>query len=424
MIKKLLILFYFLTNLSIAQSSWVTINEMPRPVYGGKAVVVDTTIFIVGGIDDRLPNNFTSKYSDSIRVFYPNTNTWGAPIKMIEARYGLIAVNYNDSLLYLGGTSSGSSNVNSLEVWSGSQSPYIFKTSTEFDRDFGTGQVVDDNLYLFGGKNSLLNFNYAAKINIQNGNTIFNSDFELKAALTNQASATDGNDIYLFGGFQVSVIQSVIKSIYKFHISTNTLTLLSSQLNKPVSQCDVVYMGNGLYYIIGGIDENKILSEVEIFDSGNLLISSAPPLNKPRRELTAVKYNNSIYVFGGIGNNKQAVKEVEKLDVVTAIDVQDNLIIKDFKLYNNYPNPFNPSTKIKYSVSDEAFVSLKIYNILGEEIKTLVNEEKSPGLYEITFNSKLNGNSLPSGVYFYRIQFNPKGKAEYFFESKKMILLK
>jgi len=97
----------------------------------------------------------------------------------------------------------------------------------------------------------------------------------------------------------------------------------------------------------------------------------------------------------------------------TAINDKIKLPIK-FSLYANYPNPFNPTTTIKYVIPQQSFVNIAIYNLLGEKLVTLVNEEKSPGNYEVIFD----GSSLASGVYFYRMQ------ADNFFEVKKLILLK
>ena len=91
-------------------------------------------------------------------------------------------------------------------------------------------------------------------------------------------------------------------------------------------------------------------------------------------------------------------------------------VINNFNLCQNYPNPFNPSTIIKYSVGTSSFVSIKVYNILGREVAVLLNEQKNPGEYEITFNSaKYN---LASGVYFYKLSTGG------FTSVKKMLLLK
>jgi len=88
--------------------------------------------------------------------------------------------------------------------------------------------------------------------------------------------------------------------------------------------------------------------------------------------------------------------------------------LESYHLYNNYPNPFNPSTKIKFEIPDPGFVSLKVYDVLGNEITTLVNEEKSAGKYEVEFDGK----GLSSGMYFYTL------KAGNYSETKKMILIK
>ncbi len=86
--------------------------------------------------------------------------------------------------------------------------------------------------------------------------------------------------------------------------------------------------------------------------------------------------------------------EEGKFDLTTSVDdnVSDNQP-KEFYLYNNYPNPFNPSTKIKFVIPKSSFVSLKIYDILGREVAILVNEEKHPGLYEVEFTA----NNLSDG---------------------------
>jgi polyhydroxybutyrate depolymerase len=102
------------------------------------------------------------------------------------------------------------------------------------------------------------------------------------------------------------------------------------------------------------------------------------------------------------------------------LNVSKNRMWYSFELYQNYPNPFNPNTTINFSIPKSSFVALKIYDVLGSEIVTLVNEEKPVGSYEIEWNAS----ALPSGIYFYRLQVYAPGRAGSFFETKKMILLK
>jgi hypothetical protein len=97
-----------------------------------------------------------------------------------------------------------------------------------------------------------------------------------------------------------------------------------------------------------------------------------------------------------------------------AVDERYNSLNKSFDLFQTYPNPFNSTSVIKYSIPKSSQVSLKIFNTLGQEIETLVNEEKTAGNYEVEFYAA----NLPSGVYFYSLQ------AGDFVQTRKMILLK
>ena len=106
-------------------------------------------------------------------------------------------------------------------------------------------------------------------------------------------------------------------------------------------------------------------------------------------------------------------------DGVLDVDDESSLHPGEFKLFQNYPNPFNPSTKIRFTIPQNKMfemqeINLKVYDSLGNEIATLVNEEKPAGIYEVDFN----GDDLPSGIYFYRLQSGD------FTTTKKLILLK
>ncbi|RPI73912.1 MAG: T9SS C-terminal target domain-containing protein [Ignavibacteriales bacterium] len=97
-----------------------------------------------------------------------------------------------------------------------------------------------------------------------------------------------------------------------------------------------------------------------------------------------------------------------------AVDDENSFAVNDYKLSQNYPNPFNPVTVISYQVPVKGFITLKVYDIIGREVQTLVNEEKAAGKYEIHFDAS----SLSSGVYFYKIL------SENYSDIKKMVFLK
>ena len=91
---------------------------------------------------------------------------------------------------------------------------------------------------------------------------------------------------------------------------------------------------------------------------------------------------------------------------------------ESYILHQNFPNPFNPTTKIKYALSNRQYATLKVYDILGNEVVTLVDEELTAGEYEVEFNPASGIQHRASGIYFYQL------RAGDFVETKKMILLK
>ncbi len=101
--------------------------------------------------------------------------------------------------------------------------------------------------------------------------------------------------------------------------------------------------------------------------------------------------------------------------LMVSVNDEKNNIPKNFILYQNYPNPFNPTTTIEYQIPKSEYVTLKIYDVLGREVKTLINHEyKNVGSYKINFN----GSNLSSSVYFYRI------RAGNFVSTRKMLFIK
>ena len=110
-------------------------------------------------------------------------------------------------------------------------------------------------------------------------------------------------------------------------------------------------------------------------------------------------------------------------DNVTAVASGGNTnraVIKGYYLYNNYPNPFNPSTIISWQLAAGSFVTLKIYDILGNEVAALVNEFQPAGMHSVSFNAGQAGSrrQLSSGIYFYRLQ------AGSFVQTKKLLYMK
>jgi hypothetical protein len=129
-----------------------------------------------------------------------------------------------------------------------------------------------------------------------------------------------------------------------------------------------------------------------------------------------------VYKVGGPLNTSEIQQAEEwelKGNIVAVNEKAEKMTPSAFTLSQNYPNPFNPTTTISYTVSDRTFVSLKVFNALGEEVRTLVSRIQEPGNYPVTWSGEDNlGRDVPSGVFIYQMI------AGQFSESKKMLLLK
>ncbi len=158
-------------------------------------------------------------------------------------------------------------------------------------------------------------------------------------------------------------------------------------------------------------NSDNLIDDVEYFSSGDW--TSLPNGNGPTLSLINPQLDNSLAENWKASANLYGTPGYLN-DTYTKISADENLLPDEFVLYQNYPNPFNPSTILSYAIGQPSFVSLKIYDILGNEITTLADEYKEAGTYEVQFSM----NNLSSGIYFYQLH------AGNFIETKKMLLLR
>ncbi|GIK21917.1 MAG: hypothetical protein BroJett005_13310 [Ignavibacteriota bacterium] len=131
-------------------------------------------------------------------------------------------------------------------------------------------------------------------------------------------------------------------------------------------------------------------------------------------------------MYAGVYENMVGGAKIYKKSYIPTDVEDDNLTIREYRLYQNYPNPFNPATNIRYAIGNKQFVTLKVYDVLGNEVATLIDEYKPAGNYEVEFRSESGINQLVSGIYFYQLRtFDPlTNSGRVYVETKKMVLLK
>ena len=130
------------------------------------------------------------------------------------------------------------------------------------------------------------------------------------------------------------------------------------------------------------------------------------------------KYYYRIIARDNQGNESSPSDEISV--IITGIDIMDVEIATDYRLYQNYPNPFNPNTVIGYQLAVGSYVKVMVYDIKGEMLEVLVNENKPAGYYEVEFNA----GKYASGIYLYRIEVIGEGSIPRFMDMKKMMLVK
>jgi hypothetical protein len=216
--------------------------------------------------------------------------------------------------------------------------------------------------------------------------------------------------------YQYFRVDSVSGLIYRAEINNDTITHEELYMDLLAEAGDTILVGNGIYldsefpFTQFGVNSKKRIflhvltpaQQIELVNGFGLVYEFWWELTELRRTLKGCIIDGIVY------------GDTTVLSVIT--DNED--IPKAFSLAQNYPNPFNPSTSIEYRVGSIEYITLKVYDILGREVTTLVNEEQQPGVYEVEFSPASGNRDLASGIYYYQL------KAGSYIQTKKMIYLK
>lgn len=262
------------------------------------------------------------------------------------------------------------------------------------------------------------------------GSTIFVSDFSNRRVLKYTGSAATGYTLVPGFNFQLT--------------ARDTMTTLSPNRARPIGlaylspnnilavACDSLFGGSGSYpygriYLVNSNTGALVSTDtsVSIIDAaawnfartGGYNIRNCGDGNVSGYASTYdVKFdeNKNLYSQSNYGWTVEKWRYNGTLPTITGVEETGGALPQNYQLKQNYPNPFNPTTTIEFSVLKSGYVSLKVFDILGKEVSSLVNEEKGAGNYKVTFDAR----DLPSGTYFYTFR-----SAE-FTQTKKLLLVK
>jgi len=414
----IILLFVIYSSPGAQELAWDIIGEMRYPVAAGLTFANENIIYIIGGYskDEQSSVNWIQKYDYSQSISKIISETY-------VPRTGHAGAEANGLFYYFGGIQDTTQDGNYIENWDfyTGYSGEIIDSHTTFNRINSSCEIVNGSMYIIGGNpyfaNDTLNLSYIVEYNLSTGvftehNTTFNT---LDDMPEQQMTAVLGDNIFIFGG----LLNGITRDIYKFDTYTKTFSKLPARLLEPrAGGVAINYYGANEIIIIGGFNESaSAMNTTEIFsyNESSISLKQGALLEKARAHNMAQFAGGDIYVLGGYGPGGEHVKEIEKLGVATSLTDEGNSPEK-FSLDQNYPNPFNPSTKIEFNLATQGNVSLKVYDLSGSLVKSLIDDKLSAGKHIVSFSTE--DKQIASGVYIYRLT------TDKFTTSRKMLLLK
>jgi len=287
------------------------------------------------------------------------------------------------------------------------------------ERGWHSANVLDGKIYIIGGCKSSIGpsgdpailavdvYDPATDSWTQKGN--------IPRKIAAGSTSVANKKIYAYGGY------GGLDEVHEYNPITDTWT---SKTAMPTKRCD--FSGSvvdGKIYAIGGhpgLSPYQALATVEVYNPSKDSWETASDMLTGRCGVSTSVVDGKIYAFGGytgtwIGPICVTVEEYDPSNELTDVERIDSKLPKQFELNQNYPNPFNPSTKISYLIPNSGFVILKVYDMLGREIQTLVSKFQNANTYSVNFDASM----LASGIYLYKLQTD-----DGYSEMKKMILIK
>lgn len=223
----------------------------------------------------------------------------------------------------------------------------------------------------------------------------------------------DGGDTRLLTGTQISRLYESFKSnLYLTNALTAILTdgevagfALLYLADQNLKMYGVAVFGDGVF---------TSTSPQQGFNQENDGLPSNPKVSALSGQVIQTRSGEAVEMYTGLYENASSGAKIYKRTFVVGVENISSEIPIEYRLEQNHPNPFNPSTTIQFSIPEQSFVKLEVFNSLGEKVSTLVSEELSAGSY----NYEWNAEKLSSGIYYYKLSANG------FSKTNKMILLK
>jgi len=374
----------------------------------------------------------TAKTVDTLRAIQlPLTDFWFTGINSIQSNINISLTSFLNSantsnILIIhnpGYTSNVSTLTNYLTTQSINYATLALYTSTLNDNS-NLNKINNATSFIFLGDSlNVLSL-------LKDTSTVVGNGFRNKLSSSNPMIYFMGNAGKTSGEFYIDNMDSYANASYSGYMTNNKgNNLFGDLIFQPLVFDNADYYQNRVTATLWGLMLNRKRIGIYLDNNDYLFV------NKNKKTITSfgplpivvidarktTKVDSSVFIAQAGYKTRQcvamnelrySVSNIDKnysydsFNIVSSVNEEkkENQIIKSFQLYQNFPNPFNPATTIKYKIEKKSFTSLKVFNVLGNEITTLVNEERNPGEYQVEFSPSMFGiSSLPSGVYYYQL---------------------
>jgi N-acetylneuraminic acid mutarotase len=412
-----------ISSIILAQGGpWSTKAPMPTERMCLAAGVVNGKIYAIGGTIGRETTGL-----QTVEEYDPMSDTWTMKAPMPTARECLAASAVNGKIYAIGGSQTWfGSGLNIVEEYDPETDIWVTKTPMPTARLGLSTCVLNEKIYAIGGLSgwSSNDANVHAVEEYDPATDTWTSKAEIPNARTFLSMDVVNGKIYTFGGASSAQVVCSVVEVYDPVSDTWTDTTAQLPASRGAGSASVV---NGKIYVIGGIPSNfsAPVSKIEEYDpvTDNWVVKT----NMPTARLLHAEgtMNDKIYIIGGSLTGFPNVSPTGALEVfdpyfISSVKADKEKHPRSFMLYQNFPNPFNPTTTIPYALSRKAQVKLTVYDLLGREVQVLVNNKEQPAG---TYNTSFNGVNLAGGIYFYRLQVVLQNGDRYT-DMKKLNLIK
>jgi len=397
---------YYILSFRTNASGWNVKMTDPWGYYGTPGTLSPVTIsggVNVSGIDITLEDGTIAHPNPFYRAYLPPTLT--IPLPAFTGAGNDPSIAFIDSSIYLykhDSTGAASGKIYKINPSSGNVTSTFYLTQESSANGIcWIGKMVYHNgaIWVNGGYGDPSGSGYVNGVFIIDIATSKSSNqipADTGIDLSNELGGLTSDGVNLYVGVTLKGAQRTY-GIVKFNPSLNS--------NIPISPFFDIgtrpsYLSYGSGFLWAGVDSLKKIDP----SNGTILASYNVPA-----QAAGLYHDNMFWMYD---ENDTTLKAYSL--AADGVARGKGIQLSSFKLSQNYPNPFNPTTNISFTLISKSFVSLKVFDMLGHEVATLVNEQKPAG----TYTQKWNAASMPSGVYFYRLQ------AGSLTETKKLILLK